>query len=124
MKIAIVHDDLMRRGGAEQVALSMLKAFPDADFFTLCYNPDSTYPEYKNYNIITSWFQKIANDADTMKKLFFPFGIWAMKSLKLKGYDVVLISTTFCAKYITIDPGATIINYTYTPFRLAWNPTS
>lgn len=124
MKIAIVHDDLMRRGGAEQVALSMLKAFPDADFFTLCYNPDSTYPEYKNYKITTSWFQTIAKNADVMKKLFFPFGIWAMKALKLKGYDAVLISTTFCAKYVTIDPGTTIINYTYTPFRLAWNPTS
>jgi len=124
MKVAIVHDDLMRRGGAEQVALSMLKTFPEADFFTMCYDADSTYPEYKNYKIKTSWFQKIAKDAATMKKLFFPFGIWAMKTLAVKGYDVVLISTTFCAKYVNIDDNAIIINYTYTPFRLAWNPTS
>ena len=45
MKIAIVHDDLMRRGGAEQVVLSMLKAFPNADLFTMCYKPELTYAE-------------------------------------------------------------------------------
>ncbi|OCX53922.1 glycosyl transferase group 1 [Mucilaginibacter sp. PPCGB 2223] len=124
MKIAIVHDDLMRRGGAEQVALSMLKAFPEADFYTMCYDPESTYPEYKNYKIHTSLFQKIAKNASVMKKLFFPFGIWAMKALKVKGYDVVIISTTFCSKYVKVDQQSIVINYTYTPFRLAWNPTS
>ncbi|WP_448699623.1 glycosyltransferase [Mucilaginibacter sp. AW1-3] len=124
MKIAIVHDDLMRRGGAEQVALSMLKAFEGADFYTMCYDPESTYPEYKNYKIHTSLFQKIAKNASVMKKLFFPFGIWAMKALEVKGYDIVIISTTFCSKYVKVDPKTIVINYTYTPFRLAWNPTS
>ena len=79
MKVAIVHDDLMYRGGAEQVVLSMLKAFPNADLFTLCYDPKNTYPEYKQYHVNTSWFQYIARNAKAMKYLFFPFGIWAMR---------------------------------------------
>ncbi len=124
MRVAIVHDDLMRRGGAEQVVLSMLKAFPDADLYTLCYDPENAYSEYKNYKIKTSVFQAIAKNADWMKWLFFPFGIWAMKAMPVKGYDVVLISTTFAAKYVNIDPAATVFIYTYTPFRLAWDPTS
>ena len=124
MKIAIVHDDLMRRGGAEQVVLTMLAAFPNASLYTLAYDPEGTYPEYKNYKIKTSKLQLIAKNAKWMKRLFFPFGIWAMKALKVEGYDIVLISNTFCAKYVAIDPKSTVFMYTYTPFRLAWNPIS
>lgn len=122
MKIAIVHDDLMRKGGAEQVFLSMLRAFPSAEAYTLCYNPTLTYSEFKNFKINTSWFQGIAKTEKGMKTLFFPFGIWAMKSLDLSSFDVVLISTTFCGKYIKTKPGTAIITYCHTPFRLAWYP--
>lgn len=124
MKIAVVHDDLMRRGGAEQVVLSIMKAFPDADLFTLCYQPHLTYPEFKKYNIKTSLFQHIARTEKQMKWLFFPLGIISMKLLKLKGYDIVIISNTFCGKYVSIEPSSKIFIYTYTPFRLAWNPAS
>jgi glycosyltransferase involved in cell wall biosynthesis len=126
MKVAIVHDELMRRGGAEQVVLTMLKAFPNADIFTLAYNPDGTYPEYKEYKdkIHTSALQFLNKDVGIMQKTFLPFGIWAMKSLAVKGYDVVLISNTHSAKYVNIDKKALVFIYTYTPFRLAWNPTS
>jgi glycosyltransferase involved in cell wall biosynthesis len=124
MKIAIVHDELVRRGGAEQVVLSMHKAFPDAPIYTLCYNSETTYPEFKQANIITSWFQKIGKNDKLVKLLFFPFAMLAMRSIKLKGYDVVLISTTHCAKYIRIDKGTTVITYCHTPFRVAWRPWS
>jgi glycosyltransferase involved in cell wall biosynthesis len=124
MKVAVVHDDLMRRGGAEQVVLSMMKAFPEADLYTLCYQPELTYPEFKNYRIKTSVFQYIAKTERRMKWLFFPFGIISMKLLSLKGYDAVIISNTFCGKYIRVDKSAKVFIYTYTPFRLAWNPGS
>ena len=124
MKVAVIHDDLMRRGGAEQVALSMMKAFPDADLYTLCYQPALTYPEFKNYSIKTSLYQHLVKTEKWMKWLFFPFGIICMKLLRVKGYDVVIVSSTFCAKYAWIDRGSKIFIYTYTPFRLAWNPTS
>ena len=124
MKVAIVHDELMRRGGAEQVVLTMLNAFPEAEIYTLAYNPDGTYPEYKKYKIHTSALQFLNKNVELMLKLYFPFGIWAMKSLDVKGYDVVLISNTHSAKYVNIDKNALVFIYTYTPFRLAWNPTS
>lgn len=124
MKVAVVHDDLMRRGGAEQVVLSIMKAFPDADLYTLCYQANLTYPEFKKYRIKTSIFQSIAKTEKRMKWLFFPFGIISMKLLAVKGYDAVIISNTFCGKYVRIDRKAKVFIYTYTPFRLAWNPTS
>jgi glycosyltransferase involved in cell wall biosynthesis len=124
MKVAIVHDELMRRGGAEQVVLTMLKAFPQADVYTLAYDPNGTYPEFKRFKVKTSWFQPLARSVNMMQALFFPFGIWAMKSLKVTGYDVVLISNTHCGKYVDIDSRSKVIMYVHTPFRLAWNPES
>ncbi len=124
MKVAIVHDDLMRRGGAEQVVLSMLKAFPKADLYTMCYRPQQTYPEFKQFKIITSGFNFIARDERRMKLFFFPFGLLSMKLLQVEGYDVVIISNTYCGKYVSIDKNAKVFIYTYTPFRLAWNPMS
>ena len=124
MKVAIVHDEIVRRGGAEQVVLSFHAAFPDAPIYTLCYNPDTTYPEFSSCNIKTSWFGRYLKDEAKVKRLFFPLGILAMKQLYLKGYDVILQSTTHCAKYIRTDPGTLIITYCHTPFRLAWTPDS
>jgi glycosyltransferase involved in cell wall biosynthesis len=124
MKVAIIHDELMRRGGAEQVVLTMLKSFPTADIYTLAYNGDATYPEYGNYKINTSVFQVFAKNVKVMHSLFFPFGIMAMKAMKITGYDVVIISNTHCAKYVKIDAKSKVFMYTHTPFRLAWNPTS
>ncbi|WP_153800197.1 glycosyltransferase [Foetidibacter luteolus] len=124
MKIAIVHDELVRRGGGEQVALSMHKAFPDAPVYTLCYDPAKTYPEFKKAKVVTSWFQKIGSSEKLIKMLYFPFAILAMRSIKLKGYDVVLISTTHCGKFIRTDKKATVITYCHTPFRFAFRPHS
>ncbi|GGH80351.1 glycosyltransferase involved in cell wall biosynthesis [Filimonas zeae] len=124
MKVAIVHDELVRKGGAEQVVLSMHKAFPDAPIYTLCYNSERTYPEFKGANIITSWFQKIGKNDKLVKLLFFPFALLAMRSIRLRGYDVVLLSTTHCAKFIRVDKGTTVISYCHTPLRVAWRPWS
>jgi glycosyltransferase involved in cell wall biosynthesis len=124
MKIAIVHDSLVIRGGAEKVALAFAEAFPGADFYTLCYNPDDTYPEFSRYVIRTSVFQMLSNSEKGMKRLFFPFGVAAMSLLHLKGYDVVLMSSTNCAKYVRVGRDTVVINYCHSPFRLAWEPES
>lgn len=124
MKIAIVHDGLMCVAGGERVALHFHKAFPDAPIYTLCYQPNLTFPEFKDCEVRTSQLQKIAKTNSKMKNLFFPLGILAMKGLDVTEYDVVLMSGTHCAKYVKTNPKALIISYTYTPFRLAWDPTS
>ncbi|MFD2932533.1 glycosyltransferase [Spirosoma flavum] len=124
MKIALVQDGLMCRAGGEQVALCFHKAFPDAPIYTQCYQPDLTFPEFKDCDIRTSWMQKIAKTDDRMKNLFFPLGVWAMQSHDLTDFDVVLMSGTHCAKYVKVKEGALVISYSFTPFRLAWDPTS
>jgi glycosyltransferase involved in cell wall biosynthesis len=124
LKIAIVHDELMRRGGAEQVVLCFHSAFPDAPIYTIAYQPGQTYPEFKKCKIITSSFQPLAKNEKMLKMLFFPLGLWAMKRLDVTGYDVVLMSSTYSAKYVRVSPNALVINYAHSPFRLAWYPES
>lgn len=124
MKIAIIHDHLTCKAGGEQVALTFHRAFPEAPIYTMAYNADATFPEFKTCDIRTSWFQRISKQESTLKKLFFPLGILAMRSLYLDEYDVVLISGTHCGKYVRVSPKTLVVSYCYTPFRLAWNPTS
>lgn len=58
-RIAIVHDYLTQRGGAERVVLSLARAFPDAEIHTLFYAPDQTYPEFRDMRIRTSGLNSI-----------------------------------------------------------------
>ncbi len=124
MKIAIVHDDLVRKGGAEQVALSFHNAFPGAPIYTLTYDPDNTYPEFIDCDIRTSLFGRMIQSEKNMKRFFFPLGVLAMQQLDLSGYDVILQSTTHCAKYVKTDANALVITYCHNPFRLVWSPES
>jgi len=124
MKIAIVHDNLVCKGGAEQVALSFHNAFPDAPVFTLTYDANNTYPEFKECRVKTSWFGRFIKSEKNLKRYYFPFGIMAMQQLDVSGYDIVLQSTTHCAKYIKTDPDALIITYCHNPFRLVWSTES
>jgi glycosyltransferase involved in cell wall biosynthesis len=53
-RVAIAHDYLTQRGGAEKVVLSMSRAFPDAPIYTLLYDPANTYPEFADRDIRVS----------------------------------------------------------------------
>lgn len=53
-RVAIAHDYLTQRGGAERVVLTMLKAFPGATVYTTLYNPERTFPEFKNERVVAS----------------------------------------------------------------------
>jgi len=52
-RVAIVHDYLTQRGGAERVALLMARAFPEATLHTSLYEPDLTFPEFKDIEVRT-----------------------------------------------------------------------
>jgi glycosyltransferase involved in cell wall biosynthesis len=44
--IALVHDYLTQRGGAERVVLALTRAFPEAPLHTSLYEPMTTFPEF------------------------------------------------------------------------------
>lgn len=124
MKIAIVQDELIRIGGAERVCLCYHYAFPNADFYTIAYNPNGTFEEFKNFKINTNWYSKIAQTQKQYQKYFFPLGILAARMLDLRNYDVVIQCGTHCSKYVQVSKNSLVFSYCHTPFRLAWQPNS
>jgi glycosyltransferase involved in cell wall biosynthesis len=58
--VAIAHDYLTQRGGAERVVLTLLRAFPDAPLHTTLYDPDATYPDFAAADVRTSPLNRLA----------------------------------------------------------------
>lgn len=69
MKVAIVHDMIVDRGGAERVLLDFHKAIPEADIYTTAYLPENTYPEFKSLSIASTWYDKLVFNETYYRKL-------------------------------------------------------
>ncbi|MCV7603538.1 glycosyltransferase [Micrococcus luteus] len=57
--LAIAHDYLTQKGGAERVVLALHRMWPEAPIYTTFYDPDGTFPEFKDATIITSPLNKV-----------------------------------------------------------------
>lgn len=91
-RVAIAHDYLTQRGGAERVVLSIQKAFPEATIYTTLYDPDGTYPEFRESRIRASWLNRFAFFRRDHRKAL-PFLAFAARSLRIDA-DVVVASSS------------------------------
>lgn len=123
MRIALIHDVLVNRGGAERVAYYLHQVFPQAPLYTSCYDSQNTYSEFSQVDIRTSFLQNITKSEKAVKMLF-PLSIVAMKNFNFSSFDLILSSSTWCAKNIRVGSDTCHICLNYTPFRLAWEPQS
>jgi glycosyltransferase involved in cell wall biosynthesis len=58
-RVAIAHDYLTQRGGAERVVLSLMRAFPEAAVHTTLYDPEATYPDFADADVRTSPLNRV-----------------------------------------------------------------
>ncbi len=58
-RVAIAHDYLTQLGGAEKTVLAMSRAFPDAPIYSMLYDPEATFPEFKDLDIRVSELNRI-----------------------------------------------------------------
>ena len=58
-RVAIAHDYLTQRGGAERVVLAMHRAFPEAPIYTTLYEPPATFPELADADVRVSPLNRI-----------------------------------------------------------------
>ena len=56
--VSIVHDYLTQKGGAERVVLAMHRAFPTAPIYTSLYEPDLTFPEFRDIDVRPSYLNR------------------------------------------------------------------
>jgi glycosyltransferase involved in cell wall biosynthesis len=111
--VAIVHDYLTQRGGAERVVLAMLKAFPAAPVYTSFYLPEGTFPEFKDIEVRTLPINRVAM-LRSNHRLALPFLAESFSRLRVSA-DVVLCSSSGWAHGVTAA-GRKIV-YCYTPAR-------
>lgn len=119
-KIAIVHDWLTNMGGAEKVIESFMNVYPEAAIYTSMVNKANLSEKFQNKKIIPSFLQKKMNKKKPNHQKFLPFMPMAFESFNLNQYDVVLSSTTACAKGVITRPDTVHICYCNTPMRYAW----
>ena len=120
MKVAIVHDWLVNYGGAESVVESILKIYPGADIYTLVYDRKKMAEHFQGCRIYTSSLQKIPFAVKLYTKMlnFMPK---AFESFNFSGYDLVVCSSSSCAKGVITPPSVPQIAYIHSPMRYAWD---
>ncbi|MGJ5590543.1 glycosyltransferase [Micrococcus lylae] len=57
--VVIAHDYLTQRGGAERVVLALHRMYPDAPIYTTLYDPEGTFPEFRDAQIVTSQLNRV-----------------------------------------------------------------
>jgi glycosyltransferase involved in cell wall biosynthesis len=117
-KVAIAHDYLTQRGGAERVVLAMLKAFPDAPLYTSIYVPEATFPEFAQADVHSTWLGSIPMFRRD-HRLALPFLAQAFAS-RVVDADVVICSSSGWAHGVS-TAGQKLV-YCYTPARWLYQP--
>ncbi len=120
MKVAIVHDYLNQMGGAERVVMAFHDIFPEAPIYTSIYDPERVDPAFRTMDIRTSFMQKLPL-VTKHHQPYLPLYPFAMEALDLRGYDLVLSSSSAFGKGVITKPGTLHICYCHTPMRWCWN---
>lgn len=120
MKIALVHDWLTNFGGAERVLESFHRVFPEAPIYTVFYDRGRMPENFKYLDVRTSFLQKIPF-ARKKHQWFLQFMPLAVEQFNLSEYDLVLSSSSACAKGIVTRSDTCHICYCHTPMRYAWD---
>ena len=120
MKVALVHDYLNQMGGAERVVMAFHQMFPDAPIYTSIYDPRRVDPAFQEMDIRTSFMQRFPL-VTRHHQPYLPFYPFAMESLDLGDYDLVLSSSSAFGKGVITRPGTMHICYCHTPMRWCWN---
>jgi glycosyltransferase involved in cell wall biosynthesis len=104
--------------GSERVFQCMIDEFPEAEIFTLSYNPKSTCTQFNHRRINTSWINKIIQSHKVFK-LLFPISTYVMQYWNFNKYDLIISSSATTAKYVSRFKGKHIC-FGYYPTRAIW----
>lgn len=117
MKIAILHDWLEKRGGAEKVLEEIISLYPKAELFVIAdFMSESDKKYYKHIKINTSFIQNLPFSRNHFRKYIFLMPL-AVRLFNLKKYDLIISSSHSFVKNINKKNNQLHICYCYTPSR-------
>ena len=118
MKDAIVHDWLTNYGGAERVLKKISELFPTAPIYTIVYNKERMGGIFSD--VRPSFIQHMPFGVKKYTA-YLPFMPKAVERFDLSEYDLVISSSTCCAKGVLTRADTLHICYCATPMRYAWD---
>lgn len=114
--VAIVHDYLNQRGGAERVVLEMGRIWGGrAPIYTSLYRPESTFPEFAELEVRASALDVVPVDSGFRN--LFPLYPAAFRLFGTLEEDIIVSSSSGWAHGIRTSPTAFHAVYCHTPAR-------
>src|SRR5678809_1316816 len=107
MRAAIVHYWLINRRGGEAVVEALCRMLPDADIFTLFYDPERVSETIRTRRVTASYL----NPLRRIHRSLLPFMPSALESFDLRGYHLVISSESGPAKGV-LTPSTACLLYT------------
>ncbi len=123
--VVLVHDYLTQRGGAERVVLELARIFPGAPVYTSLLRAASTFPQFDDLDIRTSFLDRLP--VGRRFRALLPLYPAAFHALGTLDAELVLSSSSGWAHAVRTSPRAFHAVYCYTPARWLYNeglPTS
>ncbi len=117
MRTAIVHYWLLNMRGGEKVVEALCRMLPDADVFTLFYDPDRVSDTIRAHRVQASFLQPFR----TAYRSLLPLMPLALESFDLRGYDLVISSESGPAKGVITSSNTRHVCYCHTPMRYLWD---
>jgi len=118
MRLAIVSDPIVQRGGAERMLEIIANAFPEAPIFAVLYSP-TTGPSSFEARVVPSWLNRIPG-ATRRHRFLLPLYQAAIESFDLSGYDVILTMHHTVAKGVLRSAEQFNLCYCHTPMKALW----
>jgi glycosyltransferase involved in cell wall biosynthesis len=118
--VAIAHDYLNQFGGAERVALELASIWPQAPIYTSLYRPGSTFREFRDHDVRTSFLDRLPIDGGFRDVA--PLYPAAFSSFGELDYDVVISSSSGWAHGVHTAPRTTHVIYFHAPARWLYSP--
>jgi len=123
MRVALVHDYLNQYGGAERVLEVLHTLYPDAPVYTSLYDRRAMPETFRRWDIRTSFLQRLPRRV-ALARLYLAWYPRAFESFDLRGYDLILSSSSAFAKGVIPPVGAIHICYCHNPARFLWDTAS
>ncbi|HSF15556.1 MAG TPA: glycosyltransferase [Vicinamibacteria bacterium] len=120
MRVALVHDWLTGMRGGEKVLDALAELFPEATLFTLLHVPGTTSHRIESLPIRTAFTQKLPG-VEKHYRWYLPLFPWAIESLDMEGFDLIVSSSHCAAKGIFPPIEGLHICYCHTPMRYVWD---
>lgn len=120
MRVAITTDWLNSFGGAERVLVELHRMFPSAPIYTTVHDAAALPASLREWDVRTSFLQRIPF-ARRRHQPFLPLMPMAWEQFDFSEYDLVLTTSSACAKGVITRPGTLNICYCYTPTRYLWD---